>query len=46
MIIKKWFKQTNEVSDIKKRLKKSVWEKKNFKETYCLFYVFINWEET
>ena len=41
-IIRKWSEQTNKVSDIKKRLKKSVWKKKNFKETCYLFYVLVN----
>ena len=46
VIIKKWSEQTNKVLDIKKKFKKSVWKKKNFKKTCCFFYVLINWEET
>ena len=43
--IKKWSKQMNKVSDIKKSLKKSVWKKKKFEETCCFFYVLVSWEE-
>ena len=42
VIIRKQFEQTNKVSDIKKSLKKSVWEKKKFKETCCFFYVLVS----
>ena len=46
VIIRKQSEQTNKVLNIKKSLKKSVWEKKKFEKTCYLFYVLVNWEKT